>query len=182
MAYARRAPGMILFEIQQGFVARGASISWLSQHPEEAEILFPPLTTLEVTGTKIDGAVVVVQLRPAMKAPGLIKTGTDDLDAMEKERAEFRSQLARYVHMPTRLRFAQAHSQTCTHDTRFARVCDRRPLTCMHALTHAHTQVRGRVAGAACTRAADAGQGGREGVVAKVGVRDAGADDQVEAL
>ena len=31
MAYARRAPGMLLFEIQQGFVARGASISWLSQ-------------------------------------------------------------------------------------------------------------------------------------------------------
>lgn len=38
MAYARRAPGMILFEIQQGFVARGASVSWLSQHPEEAEM------------------------------------------------------------------------------------------------------------------------------------------------
>ena len=32
MAYARRASGMILFEIQQGFVARGASISWLSQY------------------------------------------------------------------------------------------------------------------------------------------------------
>lgn len=32
MKYARRAPGMILFEIDQGFVARGASISWLSQY------------------------------------------------------------------------------------------------------------------------------------------------------
>lgn len=31
MKYARRAPGMILFEIQQGFVARGASVAWLSQ-------------------------------------------------------------------------------------------------------------------------------------------------------
>ena len=35
MGYARRAPGMILFEIQQGFVARGASIAWLSQYPDE---------------------------------------------------------------------------------------------------------------------------------------------------
>lgn len=35
MAYARRAPGMILFEVVQGFVARGASISWLSQYPNE---------------------------------------------------------------------------------------------------------------------------------------------------
>ena len=43
MAYARRAPGMILFEIQQGFVARGASIAWLSQYPlEVGGCLAPP--------------------------------------------------------------------------------------------------------------------------------------------
>ena len=70
MAYARRAPGMILFELQQGFVARGASISWLSQYPKEEEILFPPLTTLEVTGTRVEGAVLIVELRPSMKEPG----------------------------------------------------------------------------------------------------------------
>ena len=95
MAYARRAPGMILFEIQQGIVARGASISWLSQHPHEEEILFPPLTALEVVGSRIDGAVVVVQLRASMKAPGLLKTGGDDLDAAEQERADFKAQIAK---------------------------------------------------------------------------------------
>ena len=38
MHYARRAKGMILFEVQQGFVARGASIAWLSQYPSEEEV------------------------------------------------------------------------------------------------------------------------------------------------
>ena len=42
MAYARRAPGMILFEIQQGFVARGASIAWLSQVPTSLPACPPP--------------------------------------------------------------------------------------------------------------------------------------------
>ena len=41
MAYARRAPGMILFEIQQGFVARGASIAWLSQVPTSLPASLP---------------------------------------------------------------------------------------------------------------------------------------------
>ena len=31
MHYARRAKGRVLFELQQGMVSRGASISWLSQ-------------------------------------------------------------------------------------------------------------------------------------------------------
>ena len=31
MHYARRSPSKILFEVQQGMVARGASVSWLSQ-------------------------------------------------------------------------------------------------------------------------------------------------------
>ena len=42
MHYARRSAGQVLFEIQMGFVSRGASIAWLSQYPSEAEILFPP--------------------------------------------------------------------------------------------------------------------------------------------
>lgn len=88
MAYARRAPGMILFELQQGFVARGASISWLSQYPNEEEILFPPLTALEVSGTRVEGAVLIVELRPSMKAPDTVKTGTKDIEDMNRVRAE----------------------------------------------------------------------------------------------
>ena len=44
----------------QGMVNRGASISWLSQFPHESEILFGPLTGIEVLGTRIDGSVVVI--------------------------------------------------------------------------------------------------------------------------
>ena len=89
MIYARRAPGMILFEIQQGFVARGASIAWLSQYPKEEEILMPPLTALEVAGTRIEGAVVVVELRPTMRANscGLL-TGAEDLERLDIEMQE----------------------------------------------------------------------------------------------
>jgi len=87
LKYARRSPGMILFEISQGFVARGASISWLSQYPNEEEILLPPLSVLEVVGTHVEGAVLVVELRPAMMPPkSALKTGEDDLIQADKDR------------------------------------------------------------------------------------------------
>lgn len=41
-------------------------------------VLFPPLTALEVCGTHIEGAVLIVELRPSMKEPGLLKTGAED--------------------------------------------------------------------------------------------------------
>jgi len=85
MKYARRAPGMILFEVQQGFVARGASIAWLSQYPKEEDIFLPPLTALEVSGSRIEGAVVVVELRPSMQAniSGL-RSGAQDLAKFDR--------------------------------------------------------------------------------------------------
>ena len=49
-----------VFEIQQGMVDRGADISFLSQYPHEQEILFAPLTGLEVHATRVDGATMVV--------------------------------------------------------------------------------------------------------------------------
>ena len=39
-----------VFEIDIGAVDRGASLSFLSQYPGEEEILFPPMSYLEVTG------------------------------------------------------------------------------------------------------------------------------------
>ena len=39
----------ILFEFEVGDVDRGASLSFLSQYPNESEILIPPLSYLEVT-------------------------------------------------------------------------------------------------------------------------------------
>ena len=42
-------------------VNRGADISWLSQYPHEAEILFGPLTGIEVLNTHIDVSLVVIE-------------------------------------------------------------------------------------------------------------------------
>jgi hypothetical protein len=54
----------MVFEIQMGMIDRGASIQWCSQFPAEEEILFAPLTGLEVTGTpQVEGKTLVVELR-----------------------------------------------------------------------------------------------------------------------
>ena len=78
-----------LFGRAQGFVARGASISFLSQYPEEEEVLLPPFTALEVSSSRIEGAVVVVQLRPSLStacAASGLRTGVEDLASLEAQR------------------------------------------------------------------------------------------------
>eukprot|EP00854_Cymbomonas_tetramitiformis_P008464 gene8464-10058_t len=53
-----------VFEVQMGMVDRGADISPFSQYPHEKEIVFAPLTGMEVVGTpRIKGRVIVVELR-----------------------------------------------------------------------------------------------------------------------
>ena len=53
MTYASSSGGPgVVFSIQQGMVDRGADIGWLSQYPHEKEILFGPLTGLEVRSTR----------------------------------------------------------------------------------------------------------------------------------
>ncbi len=53
----------LCFEIQMGMIDRGAEISWLSQYPHEKEILFAPLTGLEVVGSRVDGGTLVAEMR-----------------------------------------------------------------------------------------------------------------------
>jgi hypothetical protein len=53
----------IVFEIAMGLVDRGASLSWLSQYPHEEEILFAPLTGVELVDARVQGAVLVVEVR-----------------------------------------------------------------------------------------------------------------------
>ena len=60
MQYAASGGRGIVFEIQQGMIDRGADIWWLSQYPHEAEILFAPLTGLEVQSTSCEETVLVV--------------------------------------------------------------------------------------------------------------------------
>ena len=52
------------------------------------QILFPPFTALEVVGSKVEGAVVVVMLRPTMKSPGTVKTGAIDILNAARAREE----------------------------------------------------------------------------------------------
>ena len=37
-------PAGTIFEMQMGLIDRGAELTWISQYPHEAEVLFPPLT------------------------------------------------------------------------------------------------------------------------------------------
>ena len=61
MGYAAGTKMGIVIEVQQGMVNRGADISWVSQYPHEREILFGPLTGIEVLCTRVDGSVVVIE-------------------------------------------------------------------------------------------------------------------------
>ena len=40
----------MIFSIECGAVDKGACVSWLSQYPEEDEVLMPPRSFLEVVG------------------------------------------------------------------------------------------------------------------------------------
>ena len=42
----------LVFEMHQGLVDRGASLDWLSQYPHEAEVLWGPLTGMQVLQTR----------------------------------------------------------------------------------------------------------------------------------
>ena len=44
LAGMRRDYQSVVFEVQMGMIDKGAPVQWCSQYPEEAEILFAPLT------------------------------------------------------------------------------------------------------------------------------------------
>ena len=54
----------MLLEVRMGMIDRGADVAALSQFPAEREILFAPLTGLEVASApRVEGDVIVVELR-----------------------------------------------------------------------------------------------------------------------
>ena len=61
-SYASSGIGIVM-EMQMGMLDRGADLAWLSQYPNEMEILFPPLTGCEVQSVRVEGAVRVVSVR-----------------------------------------------------------------------------------------------------------------------
>ena len=50
-------------QIQTGMIDKGADLTWVSQYPHEAELCFPPLASMQVLGTSVEGSVLVVSLR-----------------------------------------------------------------------------------------------------------------------
>ena len=91
-----------------GMVDKGADVSGFSQYPHEAEVCFPPLTALEVRGTRIDGSLTMVSTDARVNTAQfegdrsaelqLFKSADDDLSG-EIDRGEF-GKLARQV-VPT---------------------------------------------------------------------------------
>jgi hypothetical protein len=61
--YASDMQGATILEIKMGMVDRGADISWISQYPAEKEILFAPLTGLEVVGRRVQKKLLIVEVR-----------------------------------------------------------------------------------------------------------------------
>ena len=62
--YAGGRPGAsLLFEIDMGMVDRGCELDWISQYPHERECLFAPLTGLQLVRTRVEGGMLVAELR-----------------------------------------------------------------------------------------------------------------------
>ena len=59
MSYASSGVGFV-FELQQGMIDRGANLTPLSQYPHEKEILFAPLTGIEVQSMRTEGSITIV--------------------------------------------------------------------------------------------------------------------------
>lgn len=71
ITYAGETGIGVVFEVQMGMVDRGGDIGWLSQYPHEKEILFGPLSGLEVMAVRTSGMLVVVEAKLSVNLSAL---------------------------------------------------------------------------------------------------------------
>ena len=83
----------VLFQFEVGDIDRGASLSFLSQYPNEDEILIPPLSYLEVTGEpflepteKGDVWVYPARINCNLKSQVLLRGGSARASERERDR------------------------------------------------------------------------------------------------
>ena len=50
-------------QLDCGAFGCGADLSWLSQYPSEREVVFAPMTGVEVDSTRVEGDLVIARLR-----------------------------------------------------------------------------------------------------------------------
>ena len=74
-----------------GMVDRGADLKRLSQYPHEEEVLFNPLTGLEVQSTFIEGRVLVVRVKVSVNLMSLT------LDDVVGKRKKLLQEMARQI-------------------------------------------------------------------------------------
>jgi hypothetical protein len=53
----------MIFEIQMGMIDRGCDVASISQYPREEECLFAPLTAFALLHTRVDGPVLIAEVR-----------------------------------------------------------------------------------------------------------------------
>ena len=117
MEYAKakeKEAASCVMEVKMGMIDRGADLSWLSQYPHEREITFPPYTGLEVLGTRVEGSVLVVELRLN------VNLMSPTIEAAVSKRRSAHLQLLDIIH--SNLRAANApqlvHSRRCAAPSR----------------------------------------------------------------
>lgn len=101
LKYVRRSKAKLLFEIHQGATSRGAEVAWLSQFPAEDEVLFAPLTALEVQSTRVEGRVLVVEIRPGCAKYSLMESSIDQ-KVREQRKQQERDRLKLQHHLAKR--------------------------------------------------------------------------------
>ncbi|KAL1523174.1 hypothetical protein AB1Y20_018129 [Prymnesium parvum] len=99
--YASEGAAGLVLELQQGMCNRGAELSFLSQYPHEKEVLFAPLTGVELRRTRVDGARIVAEMEVSVNlASPTIEQVVSKLRASHAQLLALQIERLRAAHAP----------------------------------------------------------------------------------